>query len=97
MQISISKAKVKSLIRGKVDQTWQERRQGEGKGDICSSSKVTRAGSGHRREETALTKLRLGHCALTKDLKSESPTINTNYIKKSKLKSLLKDKKSNIM
>jgi len=36
---------------------------------IQKSVKITRLGGGHRREETVMTRLRLGHCALNKSLK----------------------------
>jgi len=50
---------------GKKDGT--ERRK-EGIYQIQKSIKITRLGGGHRREETVMTRLRLGHCALNKSL-----------------------------
>ncbi len=73
MQIKISKAEVKSFIWEKTNQIWQERWDREEKGrhlyQIQKSVKITRLGGGHRREETVMTRLRLGHGALNKSLK----------------------------
>ena len=58
---------------GKNNQMWQERwdRQERGRHlyQIQKSVKVNRVGIGNRREQTVLTRLRLGHCALNKTLK----------------------------
>jgi len=73
MHIKISKAEVKSIVWEKSNQMWQERWDREEKGrhlyQIQKSVKITRLGGGHRREETVMTRLRLGHCALNKSLK----------------------------
>ncbi len=73
MQIKISKAEVKSIIWEKTNQIWQERWDREEKGrhlyQIQKSVKIIRLGGGHRREETVMTRLRLGHGALNKSLK----------------------------
>ena len=45
------------------------RKKGRHLYQIQKSVKVNRVGSGNRREETVLTRLRLGHCALSKTLK----------------------------
>ncbi len=73
MQIRISKAEVKCIIWEKVNHEWQEMWDNEGKGrhlyQIQKSVKVNKVGSGNRKEEIVLTRLRLGHCALNKTLK----------------------------
>ena len=73
MKITISKAEVKSINWGNVNQMWQNRCDREEKGrhlyHIQKSIKATRVGSWIRREETVLTRLRLGHTALNKTLK----------------------------
>jgi len=66
MQVSISKAEVISVIWEKTNQKWQERWDREGKGrhlfQIQMKVKETRVGSGNRREEIVISRLRLGHC-----------------------------------
>lgn len=73
MQVSISKAEVKSVIWKTVNQMWQERWDREGKGrqlyQIQRDVKCTVIGSGNSREETVISRLRLGHCLLNKTLK----------------------------
>ncbi len=73
MQIRISKAEVKCIIWEKVNHEWQEMWDNEGKGrhlyQIQKSVKVNNVGSGNRKEEIVLTRLRLGHYALNKTLK----------------------------
>lgn len=49
-------------VTGRVD------REGRGGHLQIQSVKVTRVGSGNRREEIVLTRLRLRHCALNKTL-----------------------------
>lgn len=72
MEVSISKAEVKSVIWRKINQMWQENWDREGKGrhlfQIQNSIRVNRAGMGRRREEVIM-RLRLGHCTLNKSLK----------------------------
>lgn len=61
----------------KINKIWQERCYREGKGrhlhQTQTSVRVLREGSSYRRE-TALTRLRLGHCALNKTLQMEHQT-----------------------
>ena len=72
MNVRISKAEVKSVIWGKVNIMWQEQWDNEVKGrhlyNIQESIRVKRIGSGKRKEEVVLTRLRLGHSALNKTL-----------------------------
>ena len=72
-QVSLSKAEVKSVVWERINQMWQERWDGESKGrhlyNVQKSVKVRRVGSGQRREEIVLTRLRLGHSGLNKTLK----------------------------
>jgi len=61
------------VIWEKTNQKWQERWDREGKGrhlfQIQMKVKETRVGSGNRREEIVISRLRLGHCFLNKTLK----------------------------
>ena len=70
--VSISKAEVKSVIWGKVNMVWQGKWDNELKGRhlyrIQDRIRVKRLGSGNRKEEVVLTRLRLGHSALNKTL-----------------------------
>ena len=72
MNVSFSKAEVKSMIWDKVKIMWQEKWDNEVKGrhlyNIQESIRVKRIGSGNRKEEVVLTRLRLGHSALNKTL-----------------------------
>lgn len=72
MNVSISKAEVKCIIWEKVNQMWQDQWDGEVKGrsfhNLQKSIKVNRVGSGQRREEIVLTRLRLGHSGLNSTL-----------------------------
>ncbi len=73
MQLSVSKAEVKCVIWGKANQLWQERWDREEKGrhlyQVQRSVRGVRMGSGCRREDIVLSRLRMGHCALNKTLK----------------------------
>ena len=73
MNVNISKSEVKSVIWEKVNLMWQEKWSNEVKGrhlfNIQESTRINRVGSGKRREEIVLTRLRLGHSALNKNLK----------------------------
>jgi len=73
MRISISKAEAKSINWENFNQMWQNRWDREKKGRhlyvVQRSVKATRVGSWNRREETVLTRLRLGHTALNMTLK----------------------------
>ncbi len=73
MQVSISRAEVKSVIWERINQMWQERWDREGKGrhlyQIQREVKCSVIGSGDRREETVISRLKLGHCLLNKTLK----------------------------
>lgn len=61
---------MKCIIWEKIKQMWQDRWDGEEKGrHFQKTIKVNRVGSGDRREEVKLTRLRLGHCVLYKSLK----------------------------
>ena len=72
MKVNISKAEVKSVIWEKVNIMWQEKWDNEVKGrhyyDSQKSIRVKKVGSGRRKEEMVLTRLRLGHSALNKTL-----------------------------
>ena len=73
MNVGMSKAEVKSVIWERVNQMWQERWDNEVEGRhlyrIQESVRVRRVGSGQRKEESVLVRLRLGHSALNKWLK----------------------------
>ena len=73
MKLSISKAEVKCISWGKANQLWQERWDREEKGrhlyQVQRSVRGVRTGSGCRREDIVLSRLRMGHCALNKTLK----------------------------
>lgn len=61
MQVSINKAEVKCVVWGKkhLKVTGRVDREGRGGHLQIQSVKVTRVGSGNRREEIVLTRLRL--------------------------------------
>ena len=73
MNISLSKAEVKSLIWGKVNKMWQDKWDSEGKGrylyNIQKSVNVKIRYSGQRKDEPILLRLSLGHSALNKTMK----------------------------
>ena len=72
MNISLSKAEVKSLIWGKVNKMWQDKWDSEEKGrylyNIQKSVNVKIRYSGQRKDEQILIRLRLGHSALNKTM-----------------------------
>ena len=72
MNVSFSKAEFKSMVWDKVKIMWQGKWDNEVKGrhlyNIQKSIRVKRIGSGRRKEEVVLTRLRLGHSALNKTL-----------------------------
>ena len=80
INISISKAEVKSLIWEKVNKMWQDKWDSEEKGrylyNIQKSVNVKIVYSGQSKDEQILIRLRLGHSALnkTKGLIGKHPT-----------------------
>lgn len=66
MQVSISKAEVKSVIWEKINQMWQEIWDREEKGrhfyQIQKEVQHKMVEWGNRRVEMVITRLRLGHC-----------------------------------
>ncbi len=73
VQVNVSKAEVKCIIWEKINKRWQERWDRKEKGrhiyQIQRNVKEDRVGSGNRREEAVMTRLRLEHCSLNKTLK----------------------------
>jgi len=69
MQVSISKAEVKTVTWEKINQKWQEiwDRERTGKQNIKFNGKVKE--TMNRREEIVISRLRMGHCLLNKTLK----------------------------
>ena len=57
-----------------VARKWDREEKGRHLYQIQKSVKETRAGSGYRREEMVLTRLRLGHCALNKNSENGGKT-----------------------
>lgn len=70
---SISRAEVKSVIWERINQMLQKRWDREGKGrhlyQIQREVKCSVTGRGNRREETVISRFKLGHCLLNKTLK----------------------------
>lgn len=73
MQVSISKAEMKSVIKGKINQKWQSMWDRESRGrhlyQIQQNVRPSRIAGKGRREEIVITRLRIGHSALNKTLK----------------------------
>ena len=73
MQVSISKAEVKSVIKEKIYKKWQSMWDRESRGrhlyQIQQNVRTARVAGKGRREEIVMTRLRIGHSALNKMLK----------------------------